>query len=236
MFGGAASITLSSGAVVRCGGDGVSIVLERPFDGDGEQHIEELQLERPYPSAGVGGLELVVSPDERIAALFVYSGQSQQGWELFALDPIAADPRKALRWVSSLPYVKGEGMAPVFSPDGRWLVMAVTADWCARMSGEHAEDALDGGEGSIVIDWIQLYAQQIPDTTSEEPGWIPGTRVVTIGTRVQRTMDPEELLAWTLDQVPRFGAGDRVAIALPWGEEIEVSLPPSVAPLETPEP
>jgi hypothetical protein len=45
----------------------------------------------PYPNAGYGGHELVRSPDGRHLAVFLYSGQSEQGWELFQLEPVLVD-------------------------------------------------------------------------------------------------------------------------------------------------
>jgi hypothetical protein len=73
------------------------------------------------PAHGLRHLELVVSPDERNAALGMWSGQSEQGYVLFDLDP--------LRVLAQLDYVFGEGDAPMFSPDGRWLVI-FTANAC----------------------------------------------------------------------------------------------------------
>ncbi len=74
------------------------------------------QIFLPCPSHGYGGHELVVSPHGLYLALFLYSGQSEVGYELFALQP-------TLQHLGGLPYVFGEGEAPVFSADDRWLAM-----------------------------------------------------------------------------------------------------------------
>ncbi len=99
----------------------------------------------PVPAGGSGGEELVVSLDERWGVLFHYSGQAEQGWELFALDP--------LRHVGGTGgYVRGTGDAPRFSPDGNWLVMGGSVIPMVRGTEEYGEEALDGGEGEILVD------------------------------------------------------------------------------------
>src|SRR5262245_41871257 len=90
----------------------------------------------PYPQFGHGGHELVVSPNEDYLALYLFSGQSEQGWELFSLVP-------ELRHVGSLPYVEGEGDPPQFSLDGRWLAMMVAVEPRVRDTGEYFESTSD---------------------------------------------------------------------------------------------
>jgi hypothetical protein len=68
---------------------------------------EGRRVSLPYPASGYGGHELVVSPSDRYLALFLYSGQSEVGWELFELP--------GLRHIGRLPYIFGEGEPPVFS-------------------------------------------------------------------------------------------------------------------------
>ena len=41
----------------------------------------------PYPDRGVGGGQFVLSPSERTAILSLYSGQSEQGYEVFESVP-----------------------------------------------------------------------------------------------------------------------------------------------------
>lgn len=56
-----------------------------------------------------------MSPSERFVAMWLLSGQSDIGYELFEVRP--------LRHVASLPYSHGEGPAPAFSPDERFVAM-----------------------------------------------------------------------------------------------------------------
>lgn len=140
--------------------DAIHVVRAR-LDG-GEESVR-----LPYPREGVGGVELVVSGDERWVAVFVFSGQSEQGWELFALEPV-------LGLASRRPYEQGEGRAPRFSPDSRWLVMAMTASPKERGSGRDAEDILGRGvTGQVLLEWATLYLHALLDgstTSAEEHG------------------------------------------------------------------
>lgn len=206
MFGGSESVRIAAGTL-RCAYPDVALELTRT---DGS--VDRVAL--PYPTAGLGGLELVVSADERFVALFVYSGQSEQGWELFEVDP-AAQP--SLRHVSSLPYVHGEGLAPVFSPDSRMLAMAVTGGWLERGSGRHAEEMLaPEARGEILVDWGMLYVQQLPTGEVQQSP---------IGTWIRRSMEIDDLYGWDLYEPPRFVGRRRLALPLPWGATLELDLP-----------
>jgi hypothetical protein len=174
----------------------------------------------PPPVAGLEGLELVVSPDERYACLFVYSGQSQQGWELFEVEP-------ALRHVSSLPYVHGEGLAPVFSPDSRYVAMVVTRQPTERGTGKKAEKLLKpDATGEVLIDWAMLYAQRVPSAPVEASP---------VGTWVKCSMEAGELLGWDLYESLRFTGKHRLVLPLPWGGVLELGLPLG-GPVTTPSP
>jgi hypothetical protein len=210
IFGGSESVILGTGATLHCGD---LFVEMRHASGA----VERVELVRP--GAGVGGTELVVSPDERFAALFVYSGQSEQGYELFELSPM-------LRHVGGLPYVYGTGMAPVFSPDSRYLAMVVAAEWRTRATGEHAETLFDGSAGAILVDWGWLHVHAIPDG--------PVTSVP-LGTLIERTFDVDTSAEWDLHELPAFVAPDRLAIGLPWGARVLVDVPPR-GPVTTPRP
>lgn len=234
IFGGANEVELEAGTLRRIGG-GVIVELART---GGE--LERVEL--PYPRNGFGGSELVVSPDQHWAALFVYSGQSEQGWELFELAP-------KLRHVGGLPYVRGQGMAPAFSPDSRYIAMTVVggvAGFRERTTGRHAEEVLDPRapeDASVLIDWAVLYWQRIPEESTapmrgtpafEEHAAAADTQLprsggdvhhVVIGTRIPRTTEPDTLFEWRLDERPRFVASDRLVLAMPWGEDVEIALP-----------
>lgn len=168
------------------------------------------RVELPVPSAGYGGGELVVSPDQRLAALLVFSGQGEQGYELFALTP-------QLRHLGGLPYVLGEGDAPVFSPDGVWLAMVVACAPVVRGTETYAEDVLDpDGEDSVLIDWAAIYMQRLPDG--------PIGRVA-LGTRIPQSTDPDDLHEWELHGAVSFAAHGTLMIRLPWGETFGLRLP-----------
>jgi hypothetical protein len=207
MFGGHEAVSLRSGATIRCAIDRVvdhAIVVTLERGGSNEV------LRLPSPLEGLGGLELVVSPDERLAALLVYSGQSEQGWELFAIEP-------ALRHLSSLPYVRGEGLAPVFSSDSRTLAMIVTVEPRERGTGEYAEALLDPeASGEILIDWATLFIQQVPDGEVEASA---------IGTWVRRSTDPDEIQGWDLYESLRFTRNHQLTVPLPWGGLLELPIP-----------
>jgi hypothetical protein len=195
-------------AVIRCGddarNDAIWVTLEAPSK-------PEERVTLPRSSGGVGGLDLVVSHDERHLALFVYSGQSAQGYELFALEP-------QLRHLGGLPYVHGMGDGPTFSPDDRWLVMLVrevarlrtaTREYFEAVSDEHAQ-------GTVVIDWARLYVQRVPDGAIEN---------VHVGVEIALSTDHDVVAEWEVYAVDIVGAN--VRIRMPWGEVVTVPLPPA---------
>ena len=179
---------------------------------DGPGRAQEIIEFQPRTDTS-GGCELVVSGDERHVALFGYSGQSSQGYELFRLDPLAH--------LGGFPDTRGEGDAPQFSPDGRWLVMAMTIDApVIRGTGEYFEDiADDASDELVVIDWARLVVQQVADG---EPVTVP------MGVEAAVSTDLDTVLEWNTYAHPlRFTADDVVVLTMPWGEEIPVPLPPA---------
>ena len=121
---------------------------------------EGLVLERPCE--GYGGHEVVSSPDGEYAALYLYSGESEQGWELFRLTP------KLCR-LQGLPYVFGSGDPPLFSPGSEYLVMPSTGemrfiDGQGSAFDEVEFDELDASQRSErewTVEWAQLHVQTI---------------------------------------------------------------------------
>jgi len=73
-----------------------------------------------------GGSEIVFSPRGGFAAIFMHSGQSEQGYELFA---VAGE----VRHLGGVPFVIGAGGPPVFAPDDRRVIFVnfrgVAASW-----------------------------------------------------------------------------------------------------------
>ena len=166
-----------------------------------------------FPSwdGGVGGYEFVVSDDERYLALFLYSGQSTQGFELFTLRP-------AFKHIGGVPETYGHGGPPVFSPDGRWLVMFMDSDYCVRGTGEYAEDLYDGqSDARIVLDWAYLHVLRLPELTRHS---------VAVGADILLSTDPEVYLDWDTYDAVQFTAADVLALRMPDGRDVPVSLPP----------
>lgn len=165
----------------------------------------------PTASDFSGGHEFVVSDDERHVALFVYSGQSSQGYELFALQPTLAH-------IGGLPEVFGEGAAPAFSPGCRWVVMFTTDDPFVRETDEHFDEIHDAeSDATVVVDWARLRVRRLPDMTDYE---------VPVGVQIPLSTDPDVLREWTLPEAVRFDSEDIAMLHMPWGEVIPVSLPP----------
>ncbi|MGE5184410.1 MAG: hypothetical protein ACM31C_20210 [Acidobacteriota bacterium] len=168
-----------------------------------------LRATLPYPRHGYGGHALVVSPDERYLALHLYSGQSEEGWELFELP--------SLRHLASLPYFHGEGTGCRFSPGARWLATFTSTAPRVRDTGEYFEDVQDpDADDELVVDWAELRVQRVPDGPIERH---------TIGARVARSMDPDELSEWNTYDALSFAGDDAVALQMPWGDTLTVALP-----------
>lgn len=204
-FGGREKITLSNGVELSTG---------RYF-----VKLGETRIDLPYPSAGYGGSEVVVSPDERTAAMFVYSGQSQVGYELFRIDA----KKGLIERVSGMPYEVGEGDAPVFSPDGRWLVMLASAGPYERDTGEYVEDLLDpeADDGDeIVADLAQLFVQAIPDIG--RPG--PVERHF-VGATIRKNADFDAIASWSAYDALSFSPEGRLVLAPKWATRVELDLP-----------
>lgn len=63
-----------------------------------------------------GGSRIVISPGGAFAALFMHSGQSEQGYELFAVGD-------EVRRLTGVPFTVGHGGPPIFAPDASRLVL-----------------------------------------------------------------------------------------------------------------
>lgn len=162
---------------------------------------EEVRL--PYPREGYGGHEIVLSPRQHYAALFLYSGQSEVGYELFALG-------HGLQHLGGLPYVYGEGDRPVFSPDERWLVMIWETyfDWWS-------EAAAAARAGTHVVDWGEIAVQELPHGPIE---------CVPIRARIPPGWQPEAS-SWTAPTDLRFASPHELRVRTPWGTEPAIPFP-----------
>ncbi|MFO0634031.1 MAG: hypothetical protein U0168_14390 [Nannocystaceae bacterium] len=162
----------------------------------------------PYPSAGYGGHELVVSPRGRYLAMFLFSGQCEVGYELFSLTP-------QLAHLGGLDYQYGEGDHPVFSPDESSLVM-VWEDYF----GWASEQAQRGARHGRVIDWGVITVHALPDGPIESrrlhaslpDGWMP------------------EPSSWTSPTALHFVHARELRMRTPWGSEPSLPFPLPVEP------
>jgi hypothetical protein len=165
-------------------------------------------------SGGVGGLELVGSPDGRYAVLFVFTGQSSQGYELFAIAPTLAR-------IGGLAQVHGHGDAPRFSPDARWLVALIDQDPRVRGSGDYFEMIQDDdADDFVIVEWAQLHVHRIPD---------PSPVTIAVGVQLPRSTDLDVIREWRPYDVVAFATADTVTLGLPWGDVQTVQLPPTRA-------
>jgi hypothetical protein len=172
----------------------------------------------PYPHAGYGGHKLVISPDESHLALYLFSGQSEQGWELFSLVP-------TLRHLGCLPYVDGEGDPPRFSSNGRWLAMFVSVTARVRDTDTYFEEVSDPyADDSVVIEWAQLYVQRVPDGEIARHA---------VGVLAPRALDFEDVGAWATYGAMRFATDEMLELTMPWGERITCTLPVTSVPVSS---
>lgn len=125
----------------------IAVVVEAP---NGEPLAREAI---PHPTAGCAGHELLLSPTERYLAMFLYSGQSEVGYELFCFRP-------RLEHIYSFGYVSGEGFGPVFSTDERCLALAWTTNPLLCLFDAGAEQL---PTGEYLVEWVRLRIQTLPD-------------------------------------------------------------------------
>lgn len=197
-----ARVQLRSGQVIDAGHGGGELWLA----------VDHEKLRWPSWRGGVGGLELVVSPDERLAVLFIFSGQSSQGYELFSLRP--------LRRLEGLAEVHGHGSAPQFSPDSAWLVSLIDQPPRLRASGEYFEERqADDSSERAIIDVATLYVQPLAPVVGA-PQRQP------VGLELPLSTDLDWLQEWDCFGALVFRAG-LVEVRLPGGALVATALPPT---------
>jgi hypothetical protein len=171
----------------------------------------------PYPSSGVGGMELAVSPDSTWAALWLYSGQSEEGYELFALP--------GLNRIGGLLYEAGTGGSPcVFSPDGKWLALMVEPDplWWSTRDDRDWDTPAEGGE----VHWATLFLHR-------QGAKAPKLHPVLVDLPAGYCFD-EKLQGSTYPEHVHFVDDGRLCFDLPWGGTTAVALPPAKSILVDP--
>jgi hypothetical protein len=170
VFGGTFEARLSSGHVLTCG-------LERfkPWVA-----LDDERLMLPPSEAGHGGIELVISPNEKHAAAFLYSGQSKVGYAVLETRP--------LRITVARYYWQGEADVPKFSPDGHWLAMLSSAPQIVRGTNQWFEEAHNPASKDIVtVYWARLYVQPIPDGE---------VAIVDVGSKIPLATEPDTIASW----------------------------------------
>lgn len=170
----------------------------------GGRVVDEVRL--PYPRAGLAGGRWIISPLERFAVLSVYSGQSEEGYELFRLGD-------GITRTTGLSYQFGEAASFCFSADEAVLVMALPFAcvewWVPWEDGEVERDA-----GRLAFPFGQLRVHDIPTgnisvhdlRVSVPEDWQPS----------RGDYDP--------DLNPRVINEHHLALSMPWGE-VELPLP-----------
>jgi len=167
----------------------------------------------PFPRLGLAGGRLIVSPRERLVLLALFSGQSEEGYELFQLgDGIVR--------ISGLPYQSGEAADYGFSADESTLVMALPFNciewWLPWEEGEANSD----GAGRLVFAFGQLWIHEIATSNisvhelrvSVAENWQP----------TRRAYDPYLKPRFTND-------GRHLALSMPWGDvEVPMTLDDAV--------
>lgn len=181
--------------------EGLIITIVTQPDG---AKLSELRL--PYPLAGYGGHDLVVSPSERLLAVFLYSGQGEVGYEL--LDLVGG-----LSHLGGLPYVFGEGDAPVFSPDESLLVMVRETyfGWW--------DDARD--DTAALVPWGALTVHDLLAGRLDE---------IELHARVPTSWQPENA-SWTAPTELAFVGPRELRLRTPWGSTPRFVLPRVLAPV-----
>ncbi len=167
------------------------------------------QVDISYPMEGLGGGEFIPFPSEKLILLSIYSGQSEEGYELFNMDG-------GLRHILGSGYIYGEAASYGFSSDEREIIMGLPflcSEWWLPWDDEDIEkDSANDcyfDFGTLRIHNIEN--DQVTDHTLRiypPKDWVPARK------------DYEPFLS------PRFKSPKRVTFNMPWGlEEIEFPLP-----------
>ena len=200
-------VTIRGGAsTLQWSDDGRALTIVTPGAPD--------EVARFSPRTQVGGFEFVVSRDEQYVALFIYSGQSSQGYELFALRP-------TFTHIGGMPETPGHGSPPMFSPDSSWLAMFMDGEYLARGTDDDFEELYDErSDARAVLDWACLHVLHLPSRTLTS---------VDIGVEMPLSTDPDVYYGWETYGAARFASGDVVVLRMPWGAQMRVPLPPEGA-------
>jgi hypothetical protein len=170
--------------------------------------ISEVDL--PYPRPGLAGGRIILSPSEHLAVVSMFSGQSEESYELFWVG-------NEIKRVTGIPYQYGEVASFCFSEHEDVLVMALPFTCCEWwqlpeiVEAEPDDDRLAFGFGQIRVHEIATNTVSVHEIrVSVEKGWKPS----------EADYDP--------DLKPRL-KGDRLLLSMPWGEtEIPFPIPNTI--------
>lgn len=161
----------------------------------------------PYPMLGCAGHELLLSASERYLAMFLWSGQSEIGYELFYFRP-------QLQHICSFGYELGEGSGPVFSSDERRLGLVWATNPLLSLVDEDFDNVEHLPTGECLADWARLRIQQLPDGPA-------------MTCRVRVRVPPGFPLEGNDSFYPEHLeiGGEDARFQTSWGEQVHVPLP-----------
>jgi hypothetical protein len=168
------------------------------------------EVDLPYPQLGLAGGRIILSPSERFAVLSMFSGQSEEGYELFRVGD-------DIERLAGLPYQYGEVASFCFSEHEDLLLMALPfmcSEWWQLRENTEPEpdgDRLAFGFGQIRVHEITTHTVSVHEIqVSVREGWKPN----------EAAYDP--------DLHPRL-EGERLMLSMPWGEtQIRLPIPHNV--------
>ena len=195
------TIALNDGSNIQVSAlEGIDIVRQRNTSVVASEPIR-------YPDGGLGGFELFLSPDERFLLVSIFSGQSEEGYELF-------DLRDGLQHIHSSGYLFGEAASYGFSQGEKKLVMALPcmcSEWW-QVFDDGDLDIDDAGLGYFEFGLIQIYDIQ----STEISGHI--IRIYPTDNWNPKRGEYDPLLK------PNLESSNTIFINMPWGRE-ELKLP-----------
>ncbi len=182
-------------------------------------HVGPARARLAYPPGGYGGHELLAAPDESRIALWLYSGQSEIGCELFGVEPLLHH--------ASFPYACGEGTGPSFSPDSQRLVLAWTAN--PRLDLDDAPLDAEGFSTEVCeLDWAEVRVT-VPN---ESPHECTLRLRVPAGSYFEREASFYPVLQFGADGALTLYAPGGAPIALPWPLPDTLTLEAPLLPKE----
>jgi hypothetical protein len=160
----------------------------------------------PWPRRGFAGGSFFLSESEEMAVLSMYSGQSEEGYELLGLSP--------LRRISTSPYVFGYLSSFAFSHDESVLAVALLQDcteWWTRWEDEMEDFGGTSDDSFVSKDRVDfpVGSLRLHDISSDT------VQSCHLHVRVSQKWRPTPCDV-ELALIPSFD-GDSVLLEAPWG-------------------